>query len=100
MAAAISVAAGEPHVLPATVSAAWPVIYLAVAGSLGAYVIMSWLVHRWTVTRTAYVTVIVPIIALGLGALVRHERLMPSNLAGAALILGGLLLGMRPERSA
>ena len=98
MSMAISVAAGETHAFPATVRAAWPVIYLAVAGSLGAYVIMSWLVHRWTVTRTAYVTVIVPIIALGLGALLRHERITPSNLAGAALILGGLLLGMRPER--
>jgi drug/metabolite transporter (DMT)-like permease len=95
---AISLALGEPHALPVTARAAWPVIYLAVAGSLGAYVIMSWLVHRWTVTRTAYVTVIVPIIALGLGATVRHERITPSNFAGAALILGGLLLGMRPER--
>ncbi len=96
---AISLALGEPHVFPETARAAWPVIYLAVAGSLGAYVIMSWLVHRWTVTRTAYVTVIVPIIALGLGAIVRHERITPSNFAGAALILGGLLLGMWPERS-
>jgi drug/metabolite transporter (DMT)-like permease len=99
IAMAISLVLGEPHVLPATVSAAWPVIYLAVAGSLGAYVIMSWLVHRWSVTRTAYVTVIVPIIALGLGALVRHERLTASSFAGTALILGGLLLGMRPERA-
>jgi drug/metabolite transporter (DMT)-like permease len=99
IAAAISLALGEPHALPTTVRAAWPVIYLAVAGSLGAYVIMSWLVHRWSVTRTAYVTVIVPIVALALGALVRHERLTASSFAGAALVLGGLLVGMRPERA-
>jgi drug/metabolite transporter (DMT)-like permease len=99
IAAAISLALGEPHALPATARAAWPVIYLAVAGSLGAYVIMSWLIHRWTVTRTAYVTVIVPIVALALGALVRHERLTASSFAGAALVLGGLVLGMRPERA-
>jgi drug/metabolite transporter (DMT)-like permease len=96
---AISLALGEPHALPDTARAAWPVIYLAVTGSLGAYVIMSWLVHRWSVTRTAYVTVIVPIIALGLGAIVRHERLTASSFAGTALILGGLLLGMRPDRA-
>jgi hypothetical protein len=35
-----------------------------------------------------------------LGALVRHERIAPSNFAGAVLILGGWLLGMRPDRSA
>jgi len=59
---------------------------------------MSWLVNHWPVTRTAYVTVIVPVIALALGALVRHERLTPVSVAGAALVLAGLLVGMRPER--
>jgi drug/metabolite transporter (DMT)-like permease len=74
MAAALSFARGEPHGLPATFGATWPLLYLTVGGSLGAYVVMSWLVNRWPVTRTAYVTVIVPVIALALGALVRHER--------------------------
>ncbi len=99
IAAAISLALGESHALPATLSAAWPLLYLTVAGSLGAYVLMSWLLNHWSVTRTAYVTVIVPVIALALGAVVRHERLAPANLGGAALVLAGLLIGMRPERA-
>ena len=94
---AISLALGEPHALPTTLAAAWPVIYLTVAGSLGAYVIMSWLVGHWSVTRTSYVTVIVPIIALALGTLVRHERLGPTTAVGTVLVLAGLLIGMRPE---
>ena len=98
IAAAISFALGESHALPATFGAAWPLLYLTVAGSLGAYVLMSWLLNHWSVTRTAYVTVIVPVIALALGAVVRHERLAPANLGGAALVLAGLLIGMRPER--
>jgi drug/metabolite transporter (DMT)-like permease len=96
--AAVSVALGEHRTLPTTVAAAWPLAYLTVGGSLGAYVTMSWLVNHWSVTRTAYITVIVPVIALTLGALVRHERPAPISLAGTALILGGLLLGMRPQR--
>ena len=99
IAGAISFALGESHVLPSTLGAAWPLLYLTVAGSLGAYVLMSWLLNHWSVTRTAYVTVIVPVIALALGALVRHERLAPANLGGAALVLAGLLIGMRPERA-
>jgi drug/metabolite transporter (DMT)-like permease len=99
IAGAVSFAAGESHALPGTVGAAWPLLYLTVAGSLGAYVIMSWLVSHWSVSRTAYVTVIVPVIALALGAVVRHERLVPSSLGGAALVLAGLLLGVRPERA-
>jgi drug/metabolite transporter (DMT)-like permease len=91
----VSVALGEAHALPATVAAAWPLLYLTLAGSLGAYVLMSWLVGRWSVTRTSYVTVIVPVIALALGALVRGERVGTTGLGGAALVLAGLLIGMR-----
>ena len=91
MSGAFSVALGEPHALPATWAAAWPLLYLTVAGSLGAYVIMSWLVHHWSVTRTAYVTVVVPVIALALGSVARHERLTAASLGGAALVLVGLL---------
>jgi len=95
---AASCALGERHALPTTLAAVGPLVYLTVAGSLGAYVIMSWLVNRWPVTRTTYVTVIVPVIALGLGSLVRHEPLAPSAFVGTALVLAGLLLGMRPAR--
>jgi drug/metabolite transporter (DMT)-like permease len=90
-----SVLLGESHALPATARAAWPLIYLTIGGSVGAYVIMSWLVSHWPVTRVSYITVIVPIIALALGAAVRHEPLGGGSLMGAALVLGGLLVGMR-----
>ena len=98
LAGAASLALGEPHVFPSTFRAAWPVLYLTVAGSLGAYVILAWLLSHWPVTRTSYITVIVPVIALGLGAVVRHEPLGATSLAGAVLVLGGLLLGMRFSR--
>jgi drug/metabolite transporter (DMT)-like permease len=52
-------------------------------------------VNRWPVTRTAYVTVIVPVIALALGAIARHEPLGATSLGGTALVLAGLLIGMR-----
>lgn len=96
---AASVVLGEPHVLPTTFAAAWPLLYLTIAGSLGAYVLMSWLVGHWPVSRTAYVTVIVPVIALGLGAAVRGEALSAASAAGTALVLVGLVLGMRPARA-
>lgn len=90
-----SLALGEAHAIPATLGAAWPLLYLTIGGSLGAYVTMSWLISRWSVSRTSYITVIVPVIALALGAAVRHEPLGAASLAGAALVLAGLLVGMR-----
>lgn len=92
---AVSFMLGEAHVLPTSPGAAWPLLYLTLAGSLGAYVLMSWLVGHWSVTRTSYVTVIVPVIALALGAVVRGERVGAAGLGGAALVLAGLLIGMR-----
>ncbi|MES1204581.1 MAG: EamA family transporter [Pseudomonadota bacterium] len=92
---AISFAIGEPHVLPTTPGAAFPLLYLTIAGSLGAFVIMSWLVNHWSVTRTSYVSVIVPVLALGLGALFRKERLTWLSLVGSTMVLVGLVIGMR-----
>ena len=98
IAGAASFVLGEAHALPATLGAAWPLIYLTIGGSVGAYVLMSWLLGHWSVTRISYVTVIVPIIALMLGAAVRHEPLGGRSLLGSALVLGGLLLGMRSAK--
>jgi drug/metabolite transporter (DMT)-like permease len=90
-----SFALRESHVTPLTPAVLLPLIYLTIAGSLGAFVLYSWLVSRWPVTRSSFVSVVVPIIALSLGALVRHEHLTAAMFAGSALVLIGLLLGMR-----
>jgi drug/metabolite transporter (DMT)-like permease len=98
--AAVSFAVREPHPLPATAATLGPLLYLTIAGSMGAFVLMSWLVNHWTVTRVSYISVVVPVIALALGSLVRHEPITERNLAGAALVLVGLLIGMRRPAAA
>jgi drug/metabolite transporter (DMT)-like permease len=95
IAGAASVAMHEAHTLPTTVATLAPLLYLTVAGSMGAFVIMSWLVNHWTVTRASYVSVVVPVLALALGHLVRHERLTLISLVGVLLVLLGLVIGMR-----
>ncbi len=95
MSLAISFGMREAHMLPVTLASALPLLYLTLAGSLGAFVIMSWLVNYWPATRVSYISVIVPVIALVLGSVVRHERLTLVSLAGSALVLVGLLIGMR-----
>ena len=47
--------------------------------------------------RAAFVSVVVPIIAMLLGALVRHEPLGARSLAGAALAMVGLACGMAAD---
>jgi len=97
---AISTIAGEPHPWPHGARAVLPVLYLAIAGSVGAFVMWTWLVSRMSVTRLSFMAVITPLIAIALGALVHHERLAPMTLAGGVVVLAGVAIGMRPTPGA
>ncbi len=76
--------------------AAWlPVVYLTCAGSLGAFVLFAWLINHWPVTRVSFIGVVNPVTALLLGWLVRNERLTAASFAGSALVLAGVVIGLR-----
>jgi drug/metabolite transporter (DMT)-like permease len=90
-----SLVAGESHPLPVRAAAWFPVVYLTLAGSIGAFVLFAWLINRWPVTRVSFIGVVNPGIALLLGWLVRGERLTPSSLAGSACVILGVVLGLR-----
>ncbi len=92
---AASFVLGEDHALPSTVAGWWPVIYLVLAGSLGAYVIWTWLVGHWSVTSASYVGVVVPVIAVFLGALVLHETRSPETYLGAAIVIVAVITALR-----
>jgi drug/metabolite transporter (DMT)-like permease len=97
---AASLVAREPHVLPRTALALGPLVYLTVVGSLGAFVLYAYLVNRWPVSRTSFIAVVVPVVALTLGILVRGERVTGSALAGSGVVLVAVALGLIPERGA
>jgi len=89
-----SFALGESHAVPHTAAAILPVVYLTLAGSLGAFLLWSWLVHHAPLSKISYIAVIVPLVALGLGALLLHERVLPLTLAGSAVVLAGVVIGL------
>lgn len=86
---------GEPIALPATIGAWAPVLYLTLMGSLGAYVLFAWLLTKWSATNTSFIGVAIPVIALGLGALVRSERPGPLSFVGAAIVIVSVILSVR-----
>ena len=55
----------------------------------------AWLVNYWDVTRTSYIAVISPMVAVALGAWVRQERLGTTTLLGALIVLVGVAVGLR-----
>lgn len=90
---AASRALGEPQEIPR--GASWiPIGYLVVVGSIGAFSTFAWLLQRWPVTRTSFIAVITPVVALVLGALVRGERPATTAVLGSLVILGAVLAGL------
>jgi drug/metabolite transporter (DMT)-like permease len=99
MCVVVSRVLGEPQAWPG--GQAWIAIgYLTVLGSVVAFVTFAWLLQHWPVTRTSFIAVVVPVVALVLGAIVRHERPGGAALAGSAVILGAVLVGVAGERRA
>src|SRR6267142_4635123 len=95
--AAGSLALGEDHALPTTTAAWWPIVYLTIAGSLGAYVLYTWLVQHWPVTNASMVGVFVPVIAVILGALAKGEQRAPESYLGAVVVLIAVIVALRPS---
>lgn len=95
-----SLALGERWTLPATFDQWWPILYLAILGSLGAYVLFTWLVTRWSATTASFVGVVVPVIALILGAVVRAERPPLISFLGAALVIAAVIVALTRSRAA
>lgn len=93
-----SLLAGEPHALPSSPRAVLPILYLTVAGSLVAFGLYAWLVNHWKVTRISFISVVVPLVAVTLGAAFRHERLTAADGMGSLLVMAGLLLAIRSDR--
>jgi len=92
---AVSTAVGEEHALPGSFEGWIPILYLTLAGSLGAYVIYTWLVAHWPATRASLVGVTAPVIAVIVGAAVKGERPSVVTLVGATIVLSSVVVGLR-----
>ena len=92
---AASFALGEPHAIPGTMAAWLPILYLTLAGSLGAFVLFSWLVTHWSVSNASLLGVTVPIIAVILGGLVKGEQPAALTYVGAAVVIAAILIALR-----
>lgn len=88
----------EPRHLPTQWIQIYPILYLALAGSVGAFVIFAWLVQRVPISTTAFIGVMVPVIAVTLGVVLRHERLYREHLLGSVLVLAGVMLAIVSDR--
>ena len=97
---AAGLAAGEASKLHADAFqpgplAAWA--YLAVVGSVIGFSAYVWLLRNAPISQVVTHQYVNPLVAVGLGALLLGERPGPATLAGAALIVGSVVVTARHE---
>ena len=78
-----------------------PVLAVAAAGFIGtgiAFGIMSTLVGRVGSTRASFSTYLMPVVATVLGVVLLGDHVVPTEVVGIALVIGGALLASRRDR--
>jgi drug/metabolite transporter (DMT)-like permease len=93
---------GDPFAYNWTPRAWFAVFYLAIVGTLAAFMIYYWMVRHIKVTTTQLISLVTPVLALVVGVIFLDEQITTRLLIGAAAILAGIatILWSRKPRSA
>src|SRR5204863_8170573 len=94
----MAVATGGGLRLPRDAMSWAAVVYLAIVGSVVAFLIYFSLLKTWDSTTVSFFAVFTPIIAILLGTVILGEHLSLWSVAGSALILSGVSLTLLPAR--
>lgn len=92
---------GSPLHFNWTPMAVVSLIYLAVVGSVIAFLLYYWLVQNMDVTKTMLIALVTPVVAVTLGMLVLDEELHGRTLLGGLMIISGIgIIVTRSRKSA
>ncbi len=83
---------GNPFDFRWTGMALISVFYLAVVGSVIAFILYYWLIQHMDVTNTMLIALVTPVTAVILGMIVLKEKLDWRTIAGGILVLSGIAL--------
>ncbi len=89
---AVAAGAGERFALPTAGETQFAVAYL-VAATVGLFLLVLVVVQRWTASATSYIFVLMPVIAIALGALVADEPITVTTIVGGAIVCAGVYVG-------
>ena len=92
---------GDPLRMRWTALAVVCLLYLALVGSVAAFLLYYWLVRNVDVTKTMLIALVTPLAAVLLGMVTLGEKLSWRTIAGGALIMSGVaLVVLRRTRAA
>src|SRR5207244_6036383 len=88
--AGVSLIAREPWAVPTWPQGLGAILYLAIVGSVVTFVAWQWLLKGMQATFLSYLALVIPIVAVLLGASLGNETLDVIGLAGAGIVLLGI----------
>jgi drug/metabolite transporter (DMT)-like permease len=88
--AGVSLVAREPWAVPTWPQGLGAILYLGIAGSVVTFVAWQWLLKEMQATFISYIALIIPIVAVLLGASLGNETFDVVDLAGAGIVLLGI----------
>ena len=68
--------------------------YLIGPGSIAVFVLVLYVLARWTASATSYAFLLFPLVAIVFGALLLGEPIRTSFLLGGAIVLAGVYIGV------
>jgi drug/metabolite transporter (DMT)-like permease len=90
----VSLAVGERWVLPQQ-AVTWVAIgHLVLVGTVVVYALGLFVLTRWTASSASYLHILLPLVAVPLGAIFRQEPITPLFLLGAAVVIAGVYVGV------
>ena len=89
---AASTIAGEPRPLPQRLET-WLALVWLVGATIAGFVLLVWVLGRWSVSATAYVRVLSPLVTVILATTIAGESLTSAFLVGGALVIAGVYIG-------
>ena len=93
---AVTLAANQPLPWPPPIAPTLALLYLAVVGSVAAFLLYFWLLGKTSLQVTSTLVFVFPLIAIVTDALFEHDLpLTPRAYLGAAITLSGLAVSLR-----
>jgi drug/metabolite transporter (DMT)-like permease len=91
---ALSIVAGERWSAPTDLGTWLAFAYLVLPGTIGVFLLFLLLLRHWPATTVSTQFVLAPIIGIALGAFLLGEPVSTAMVAGAALVIAGVWLGV------
>ena len=92
--AVTSAAMGERWILPQEPATIVAIGYLVLVGTVVVYALGLFVLTRWTASSASYLHILLPLVAVPLGAWLRAEAVSPTFAIGAAVVMVGVYIGV------